>query len=201
MRVSELLIQGGSTAALNGKEAEGLIRSVLINKGLRYNPHAKSIIGLCENRHMLFDDKAIGEFGTQCDVPLVGPAHDGRKRKATIDFVLTNHNSDPVLLSVKSQRSDGSVEQKLWFEIQQLIDTQIPSAILVYGPTSTAKREGWKLDFLREIWDLTRYNGKNIFLFRGLGKFERWIDDGFPIPGKIQTHASIFQKYCDAEPY
>ncbi len=196
--------QGGSFAAINGREIENLIR-ILLSRCLRMNKDAKTLSQLLNitrwQGNLYEDDGSIGSFCTQCEVPLVSNANHGKNRKAVIDFALVTKSGDPCVLSVKSQKSDGSAEQKLWFEIQQLIDTEMPSAMLVYGPVKHRDSvSGWGHEFLKTIWDWTKWHGKSVLLFRNEDNLMRWIRDGFPTTGKGRTFQQTFRDYCDQEP-
>ncbi len=194
--------QGGSKASINGKEIEDLIKMQLTLAKIREDAHATSIAGLINSvgSPWLYDDEAIGSFAKQLPVELDGPANAGKNRKARVDFVLVNLFREPVLLSVKSQKSDGSAEQKLWFEIQKLIDTGIPAAVFVHGDIKGPRSSGWGAEFLETIWDWTMYRGKQVFLFRSQDRLIRWLKDGFPVAGKGVTFDALFNKYCDKNP-
>ena len=99
-----------------------------------------------------------------------------------------------VLLSSKSQQSSGSAEEKLWYEIQQLISTELPAAMFVSG-------NGFRQFFLEEVWELTRhYGGSRVYLFRTVERLARWLRDGVPVSGQGVRNSDIWAEYCDREP-
>jgi len=177
-----------------------MIRNLLQIQGYSRNYHAKTLEQLKEARTTLFP--VNGQFAEQCKVRLLAPYHLGADRRALVDFVMLNRGDDVVLLSIKSQQSDGTADEKLEFETQQLIATEQPAAMLVFGPVRGRDAEtGWRLHVLEEIWERARHFGSGrVLLFRNTEKLTRWIQHGMPVAGRGTTSAEIFSRYCDRQP-
>lgn len=189
----------GAVAVFNGLRAQTLVKQFLLLGGYQHSP-ARFLTELQAQKGSLYD--VTGQFADQCKVPLVAPYHQGRNRMVTVDFVILAKSGDVILLSVKSQRSDGSADEKLEFEVQQLIATELPAAMIVLGPIQGRDGPtGWRPAVLGEIWERARYYGSNrVLLFRTGEKLSRWIQAGMPVGGRGVTNAQIFAEYCDREP-
>jgi hypothetical protein len=96
---------------------------------------------------------------------------------------------DHVLLSIRSQVEGGSAEEKLEYEIQNLMATPIPAAMLVYGPARGRDgEEGWREHVLRVVWERAKPLGANrVYLVRSAEKFSRWLEGGPPVAGRGRT--------------
>lgn len=191
--------KGGQTAVFNGLRCQEIIRNLLLLQGYCRN-RAVSLEELRASRMTLFPVR--GQFAEQCKVRLLAPYHQRENRHALVDFVAITRLDDIVLLSIKSQHSNGTAEQKLEYEIQQLIATELPAAMLVFGPIRGRDDiSGWSPDVLGEIWERARYYGSNrVLLFRTPEKLTNWIQEGMPVGGRGITSAEIFARYCDREP-
>lgn len=191
---------GGANANYNGDKHQRMVREILIGKGyIRSN--ARTLEDFKAAKYTLYP--APGQWCEQCRVPLVSPYHQGRNRAAVVDCLVHSNAGDFINVSLKSQQVNGSAEQKLEFEIQQLIATELPSAMLVIGPVKGRDGpEGWSPDVLGEIWERTRHFGSSrILLFRTIEeKFMRWINAGTPVGGRGRTISDVFAEFCDREP-
>jgi hypothetical protein len=191
----------GAKAVQNGRIVENTIASLLRLKGLVKVP-AGSLESLRASRQGLWAEQ--GCFCQQCGVPLVAPCHRSTyNAKARVDFLIYTLAQDFVIISSKSQCSDGTAEEKLEFEIHQLIDTEIPAAMLVYGPMrgQGGATQGWSPDVLKPTWARAQHYGNNrIYLFRSVDRLTRWIEAGLPIARGGRTNSSISAEFCDREP-
>jgi hypothetical protein len=191
--------EGGARANFNGRNAQQMIATLLRHAGYQYST-MHTLEGLKNTPTTMW---GMGQqFTSECYVPLIAPYHQGRDRKARVDFVVQKPSEDLVLVSVKSQDSNGSAEQKLEYEIQQLVATELPAAMIVLGPVrGRDAKTGWNHDVLCEIWERAKYYGASrVLLFRSVGKLEKWIKEGLPTGGRGVTPAAIFAQYCDREP-
>ncbi len=181
----------GAKAVANGLVVEEAIRSTL--RLQCFTPvRAATLAELRSKGNGLFPES--GCFATHCDVPLKAPYHAGKNRTARVDFAIITLHGDEVLLSIKSQQTSGTTDEKLEFETQQLIATELPSILLVHG-------NGFRLHLLEEIWERTKWFGeKRVYLFRDIDRLTRWIRDGLPVAGRGRTFSDIFAEYCDREP-
>ncbi len=182
----------GANAVKGGKKTESHVEQILRDFGGLSRRRAENLRFLLESRDNLFGDHGI--YSPQCEVPLVAAYHRGRNRKATVDFACHTFNRDVILLSVKNQDVEGTCDEKLEFEYQNLVAAEHPSALIVVG-------NGWRQDVLELIWDRAQYFGGNqVFLFRNLSRFTEWAKSGFPVPREGKTFSSIFSAFCDREP-
>jgi len=182
---------GGRRAALNGHRLQEAINRQLILLGYRPN-RAASLAEFKSSRETLYP--TAGQFAEQCKVPLVAPYHRGRNRFATVDFLNLTGANEFVILSLKSQSSQGTADQKLEYEVQQLIATELPAAMLVYG-------DGWHPEVLHEIWERAQHYGSSrVLLFRRIERLTAWMQAGMQVAGHGATSADIFAHYCDREP-
>jgi hypothetical protein len=189
----------GARAVENGRLIEKMIESHLCALGYLPNRYGHSVDALVRAHKTL--TPVAGQFICQCTAPLIAPYHRGHGRTARVDFGILTCRHDVVLVSIKSQQSDGTAEEKLEFEVQQLIATELPAAMLVYGPLRGRDGPtGWSPDVLGPIWERALYLGGNrVLLFRDTPKFIRWAEAGFPVPGRGVTSAAIFAEFCDRE--
>ncbi len=192
--------EGGARASNNGRNAQNMIRELLLIKGWTSVPYVHTLEALLHSKQTLFP--VPGQFVEQCEVPLIAPYHRGSDRIAMLDFVCLTKLESVVLLSIKSQHSSGTAEQKLEYEIQQLIATEQPAAMFVYGPLRGRDApSGWTTNVLGEIWERAQHWGSNrVLLFRHVEKLTRWIEAGMPTAGRGKTNASVFAEFCDREP-
>ncbi len=198
-RAAARKLSQGAKAVANGRILEEAIRSAL-RLGAYTGVKAYTLTELESKRNGLFPE--TGCFAHQCAVPLIADCHAGKNRKATVDFVVLSLHGEIVLISAKSQTSDGTAEQKLEYEIRDLLSTELPAAMLVYGPIKHLDAdEGWTLEVLQKIWERTRADGGNrILLFRSIEKLQTWIHAGLPVRGRGRTASAIFAEFCDREP-
>lgn len=189
----------GAKAVANGKVLERAVHELLCVSGYRH-VKAASVGELLDKRESLYHD--AGCFASQCQVPLRSPAHAGKGRVAEIDYVVLPASGEVVLISLKSQQEDGSADEKLAYETWQLLSTEYPAALLVFGPIKgVTGAKGWRLQVLELVWDQARYDGGNrILLMRNLDKMARWIQDGLPVASGRRTASDIFAQYGDREP-
>jgi phage terminase large subunit GpA-like protein len=189
----------GARAVANGLVLEDAIRSALRVEGYTAL-RADSLGELTSKRTGLFPE--AGCFAQQCHVPLTADCHAGRNRRARVDFVALTRDGETVLVSAKSQTSDGSAEQKLEYEIRDLLSTELPAAMLVHGPVKGRDAAtGWTLEVLEKIWERTRADGGNrILLFRTIERLQAWIHAGLPVRGRGRTASTVFAEFCDREP-
>ena len=181
----------GALANQSGRHHEQSIRALLRAKG--YTPvKARSLGELRGQRKGLYTE--AGCFAEQCEVPLIAPYHQGRDRRVTVDFAVWTPGEQAVLLSVKSQESAGSADEKLEYEVSKLIATELPAALFVHG-------DGFRQAVLEEVWERGRHHGNSrVLLFRTYPKLLHWIEDGMPVAGRGTTNSEIFMRYADLAP-
>lgn len=188
----------GALAVKSGMAAEEMIRSMLRVAGYRLTI-AKTLSELQAERRGLFPE--TGCYAFKCKVPLVASYHCG-KHHAEVDFVVCTPVGEYVLISSKRQNSNGSAEEKLEYELQQLIATELPAAMFVMGPVKGRDAEtGWSLHVLQQIWERARhFGGSRLLLFRKVERLQAWISNKMPVRSGAITASAIFDQYCDREP-
>jgi hypothetical protein len=180
----------GGRACSNGDAHERMIREMLACHGYT-KVRTDTVAGLQSWKRGLYAE--TGCYAQHIKVPLVAHYHKVG-RVAVVDFGIINASAETVLLSNKSQQVSGSAEEKLWYEIQQLISTELPAAMFVYG-------NGFRQCFLEEIWELTRhFGGSRVYLFRTIERLTRWIREGVPVSGRGVRNQDIWAEYCDRQP-
>ena len=190
---------GGQKANDHGERAKSIVRNMLRLRG--FEPRlARTLAELQATKSSLFSPP--GQFAEGCLVPLRAPWHRRTDLSTKVDFVILLGSGHTVLLNIKSQHSDGSAEHKLEYVIQQLISTELPSALLVLGPIRGQDDDhGWSLDVLGPIWDRAmHYGGSRVFLFRTPERLTTWIQAGMPVGDRGVTSAEVFARFCDREP-
>jgi hypothetical protein len=186
-------VTGGALAVRNGESVATIVREMLSLRGYRKNPE-KTLKLFDESHNELFPGE--GQYAEKIQVPLIAHYHRGAKRFAEADFFVYTLTGFSVLISVKSQHSDGTAEEKLEYEYQQLLATEIPVAMFVFGPIrGVDAKHGWNSEVLCQVWERARhFGGSGIYLFRKPEKLAAWIDDGFPLPRGRETYSSIFAR-------
>jgi hypothetical protein len=189
----------GGCAADNGNRAQRIVRELLGLKGYHRCPFVSTLGQLLEAKGTLYP--VAGQFAEQCRVPLIARCYRPGRLTA-VDFVVLSRCEQPILLSIKSQHSNGTAEQKLDCEMLQLIGTEQPAAMLVYGPLRGRDGDcGWSPDYLGEFWERARdYGASRLFLFRSVERLGRWIEAGLPTPSRGKTASEIFAEFCNREP-
>jgi hypothetical protein len=191
--------EGGARAVSNGKAAQTMIRGILTGHG--YTPaYVPSLKGLLNSKATLWPTS--GQFAPECRVPLTAPCHRGRERSVRVDFLVLTKLNEAVVLSVKSQDKDGTADEKLEYEIRQLMSTGLPAAMVVIGPVRGRDGPtGWREHILQNIWDRILYEaGARVFLFRDTERVTRWIHAGMPVGGQGTTPSQVWAEFCDREP-
>jgi hypothetical protein len=185
--------------ALNGYLAEQAIRIQL-----RQLDYAENRVKTIEQFRMATGQlfPVAGQFAYKCEVPLVAHYHEGAKLRCEVDFLLYTSMRDFVCLSIKSQMVDGTADEKLEYEINQLVASELSAAMLVVGPVRGRDAEqGWRFHVLKAIWDRTLKQGMNrVLLFRKPEKLSVWLRAGAPVAGGGRNARQIFVEYCDMEP-
>ncbi len=200
------LSNGGLNANKSGQAYERLIETLIrTHAKLACCEYARTLEGLTTNRGALFDaDELTGQYGRQITVALRGDVFEANNRITKADFAMCSFDRRIALVSVKSQESDGSADSKLWWEIEQLIATQKPAAVVVLGPNRKPGQTGWSGKTLASMWDALKQRRNNsILMFRETDTFTRWLMDGFPITGKgaTGTFEDVWQKYASNHPW
>ncbi len=107
----------GGRANFNGRKFENLIAAALRALGYALVP-AKNLADLLARKSGLFTE--LGIFAQRCQIPFEAPCHRRKNRSAEVDCAVHTIAGESILLSCKSQKVNGSAEEKLEFEIRNL---------------------------------------------------------------------------------
>lgn len=190
----------GGRAAFNGMIFEKEVFASLRAQGYTFLKDVHHLDGIKVRTGHLFPE--TGCFAKQVAVPLTAPYHTAKNRHAVVDFLIHTPDREFVVLSIKSQQVNGTAEEKLEFELHQLVASELPSGLLVVGPLRGRDGKlGFSPDVLGPFWDRIHHFGeRRIYPFRSNLKLCHWIRSGLPVAGKGRTYSSLIAEYCDREP-
>jgi len=190
----------GARANYNGALFDREVHASIKALGYTFLPKVHHIESVKARTGHLFAE--TGCFAAEVRVPLSAPYHSGRQLEAVVDKLIYTPSGEFVVLSIKSQQSGGSCDEKLEFEFHQLVATELPAALLVCGPLKGRDGPGgWSAKVLLPFWDrIFHFGERRVYPFRSNIKMCQWIKAGLPVAGKGVSHSCIVNEFCDREP-